>query len=113
MFKDFYQQIGTRVAFASVNHLRSIGVVERANTLIFEAIKKILEGEKKDKWAEVMPKAIQSHNTIVSRATNFTPFRLLFGAEEVLPQEIKHKSFEQRWRPHLAPPKPKLKTKTY
>jgi hypothetical protein len=60
--------------------------------LIFEAIKKILEGEKKSKWAEVMLKIIWSHNTIVSRTTNFTPFRLLFGAEAVLPEEIKHKS---------------------
>jgi hypothetical protein len=29
--------------------------VEKANALIFAAIKKILEGEKKVKWAEVMP----------------------------------------------------------
>jgi hypothetical protein len=60
--------------------------------LIFEAIKKILEGERKGKWAEVMPRVVWSHNTIVCRATNFTPFRLLFGAEAVLPKEIKHQS---------------------
>jgi hypothetical protein len=53
--------------------------------LIFEAIKKILEGEKKGKWAEVMTRVVWSHNTIVYRATNFTPFRLLFGVEVVLP----------------------------
>jgi hypothetical protein len=64
--------------------------VGRANTLIFEAIKKMLEGEKKGKWGEVMPRAVWSHNTIVYRATNFTPFRLLFGAEAVLPEEIKY-----------------------
>jgi hypothetical protein len=60
--------------------------------LIFEAIKKILEGEKKGKWAEVMPRAVWHHNTMVCRVTNFTPFRLLFGAEAVLPKEIKHQS---------------------
>jgi hypothetical protein len=32
--------------------------VERANGLIFEAIKKILVGEKKRKWVEVMPQAV-------------------------------------------------------
>jgi hypothetical protein len=58
--------------------------VERANTLIFEATKK-LECKKKGKWAEVMPRAVWSHNTTVCRATNFTPFWLLFGAEAVLP----------------------------
>jgi IS30 family transposase len=50
MFKDFYQQIGMKVAFTSVYHPQSNGAVERANSLIFEAIKKILEGEKKGKW---------------------------------------------------------------
>jgi hypothetical protein len=64
--------------------------VGRANALIFEAIKKMLEREKKGKWGEVMPRAVWNHNTIVYRATNFTPFRLLFGAEAVLPEEIKY-----------------------
>jgi hypothetical protein len=66
--------------------------VERVNSLIFEAIKKILEGDKKDKWAEVMPTTVWSHNTIACRATNFTPFWLMYGAEAVLPEEIKHRS---------------------
>jgi hypothetical protein len=47
MFKDFCHQIGMKVAFTSVYHLQSNGVVERPNALIFEAINKILEGEKK------------------------------------------------------------------
>jgi hypothetical protein len=74
MFKDFCHQIGMKVTFALVYHPQSNGIVERANTLIFEVIKKILEGEKKGKWAEVMPKAIWNNNTSVSRATNFSPF---------------------------------------
>jgi hypothetical protein len=52
-------------------------------------MKKILEGEKKGKWIEVMPTAVWSHNTTVSRAMNFTPFRLMYGAEAMLPEEIK------------------------
>jgi hypothetical protein len=66
--------------------------VERGNSIIFEAIKKILKGEKKGKWAEVIPTAVWSHNTTVCRATNFTPFWLMYGAESVLPEEIKHQS---------------------
>jgi IS30 family transposase len=49
MFKDFYHQVGMKVAFASVYHPQSKGEVERANAMIFEAIKKILKGEKKGK----------------------------------------------------------------
>jgi hypothetical protein len=81
MFKNFCQQIGTKVAFGSVYHPQTNGVVERANGLIFEAIKKILEGEKKGKWVEVMPQAVCSHNTTICRATNLTSFWLMYGAE--------------------------------
>jgi hypothetical protein len=92
IFKKFSDQIGTKVAFASVYHPQTNGAIERANALIFEAIKKWLEGEKKGKWAEVMLNAIWSHNTSVSSARNFTPFELLFGAEAITPEEIKHQS---------------------
>jgi hypothetical protein len=74
MFKEFCHQIGMKVAFATVYHPQSNEAVERANSLIFEAMKKMLEGEKKGKWAEVMPTAVWSHNTKISRATNFTTF---------------------------------------
>jgi hypothetical protein len=92
MFKDFCKQIGTKVAFASVYHPQSNGTVERANYLIFEANKKILEGDKKGKWAKVMPTTVWSHNTTVCRTTNFTPFRLMYEGEVVLLEEIKHRS---------------------
>jgi hypothetical protein len=74
MFNDFCHQVGTKVAFTSVYHPQTNGTVERADTLIFRAIKKILVGKKKGKWAEIMPRAVWSHNTTMSRATNFTPF---------------------------------------
>jgi hypothetical protein len=74
MFKDFYQQVRTKVTFTSVYHPQSNSAEEMANALIFEAIKKILEGEKKGKWAEVMPRVVWSHNTTLCRAANFTPF---------------------------------------
>jgi hypothetical protein len=38
-----------KVVFALVYHSQSNGAVERANALIFDATKKILEGEKKGK----------------------------------------------------------------
>jgi hypothetical protein len=63
-----------KVSFTFVYHPQSNGTVERANALIFEEIKKILEGKKKGKWAEFMTRAVWSHNTMVWRATNFTPF---------------------------------------
>jgi hypothetical protein len=75
---------------ASHDFMSSACAVERVNGLIFEAIKKILEGEKKGKWAEIMPQAVWSHNTTMCRATNFMPFRLMYRAEVVLPEKVKH-----------------------
>jgi hypothetical protein len=37
-------------------------------------------------------KVVWSHNTTDSRTTGFTPFKLLYGEEAMLPEEIKHES---------------------
>jgi IS30 family transposase len=65
MFRDYYKQIGTKVTFASLYHPQSNGAVERVNSLIFKAIMKIIEGEKKGKSVEVMPTIVWSHNITV------------------------------------------------
>jgi ribonuclease HI len=91
-FKDFCFSIGTKLAFASVYHPQSNGVVERANGKIFTAIKKMLLDDKKGKWADLLPEAVWALNTTECRATGFTPFCLLYGSEAMTPQEIKHGS---------------------
>jgi hypothetical protein len=75
-----------------VYHPQSNGVVERANGLVFSGIKKCLFDQKKGKWVDELPKVIWSHNTTMSRATGFTPFRLLFGTEAMTLDEIKNES---------------------
>jgi len=81
--------VGTKAIFASVYHPQSNGAVERANGIIFGSIKKCLFDQKKGKWADELPKVIWSHNTSESRTTKFTPFRLLYGAEAMTPEELK------------------------
>jgi hypothetical protein len=80
------------VKFSSVYHPQSNGVVERANKLIFSGIKKCLYDQKKGKWIDELPKVIWSHNTIVSRATSFMPFRLLFGTQAMTPEETRNEN---------------------
>jgi hypothetical protein len=63
--------------------------MERANGIIFTGIKKNIMGMTRGKWAEELPRVIWSHNTTISRATNFTPFRLLYGEEAIIPEEVK------------------------
>jgi hypothetical protein len=89
IFKDICHQIGVKAAFTSVYHPQSNWAMESANALIFSAMKKILEDQPKGKWAEELPRVVWSHNTSISRATNFTPFKLLYGEELVIPEEIK------------------------
>jgi hypothetical protein len=91
-FKEYYRTLGTHAKFSSVYRPQFNGVVERANVMIFSGIKKCLYDQKKGKWIDEMPKVISSHNTIVSRATDFTPFRLLFGTEAMTLEEIKNES---------------------
>jgi hypothetical protein len=49
IFKDFYHQMGVKAAFTLVYHPQSNRAVEKANALIFTAIKKILEDQLKGK----------------------------------------------------------------
>jgi hypothetical protein len=55
-FKDFCFSIGTKLAFASVYHPQSNGVVERANGKIFTAVKKMLLDDKKASGPTCYPK---------------------------------------------------------
>jgi hypothetical protein len=48
--------------------------------------------QKKWKWADEMSRVILSHNTTESRVTKFTPFRLLYGAEAMCPEEMVNQS---------------------
>jgi transposase InsO family protein len=62
-FREFCNSISTKALFASVYHPQSNRVVERANGMIFSAIKKRLLDNKKGKWADQLPKVIWALNT--------------------------------------------------
>jgi hypothetical protein len=88
-FKDFCDQIGTKIHFASVRHPESNGLVERANGIIMTGIMKLIFNQPRGKWPDELVKVVWSHNTTISRSTGFTPFKLLFGDEAITPEEAK------------------------
>jgi hypothetical protein len=88
-FKDFCDQIGTNVHFASVRHPESNGLVERENGIIMTGIMKLIFNQPRGKWPDELIKVVWSHNTTASRSTWFTPFKLLFGDEAITPEEAK------------------------
>jgi hypothetical protein len=88
-FKDIYDQIGTKIHFASVRHPESNGLVERANVIIMTGTMKLIFNQPRGKWPDELIKVVWSHNTTISRSTGFTPFKLLFGDEAITLEEAK------------------------
>jgi transposase InsO family protein len=88
-FKDFCDQIGTKIYFASVRNPESNGLVKRANDIIMTGIIKLIFHQPRGKWPGELIKVVWSHNTTISRSTGFTPFKLLFGDKAITPEEAK------------------------
>jgi hypothetical protein len=88
-FKDFCDRIGAKIHFASVRHLESNRLVERANDIIMTGIMKLIFNQPRGKWLDELIKVVWSHNTTVSRSTRFTSFKLLFGDEAITSEEAK------------------------
>jgi hypothetical protein len=90
--KTFCDQIGTKIQFASVRHPESNGLVERANGIIITGIMKSIFNQPRGKWPDELIKAGWNHNTVVSRSTSFTLFKLMFGDEAITPEEARRGS---------------------
>jgi hypothetical protein len=89
IIKTFCDQIGTKIHFASVRHPESNGFVERANGIIITGIMKSIFNLPKGKWSDELVKVVRNHNTVVSRSTGFTLFKLLFCDEAITPEEAR------------------------
>jgi transposase InsO family protein len=66
-FKEFCDQIGTEIHFASIRHPESNGLVERANGIIMTGIMKLIFNQPRGKWPDELIKVVWSHNTTISR----------------------------------------------
>jgi IS30 family transposase len=72
-FKTFCDQIGTKIHFASVRHLESNGLVERANGIIIIGIMKSIFNLPKEKWLDELVKVVWNHNIVVSKVNRVHP----------------------------------------
>jgi transposase InsO family protein len=94
-FMAYCDLLGTKVHFASVAHPRSNGQVEQANAEVLHGLKMKTFDRLKGSgwnWIEEVPTVLWSLRTTPSRATGETPFSLVYGAEAVLPTELKYGS---------------------
>ena len=94
-FMSYCEEMGTKICFASVAHPRSNGQAERANAEVLRGLKTKsfdrLEACGKN-WVDEVPLVLWSIRTTPSKATGETPFSLVYGAEAVLPTELKYGS---------------------
>jgi transposase InsO family protein len=57
-FKEFCDQIGTKIHFASVRHPESNGLVERAYGIIMTGIMKLIFNQPRGKWPDELIKVV-------------------------------------------------------
>jgi transposase InsO family protein len=92
-FLEFCDKFHVCVDWAAVANSQTNGQVERANGMILQGLKpKIFDrlNNSSRKWLQELP--AWSLRTISSRATGFTPFFLVYGAEAVLPTDLEYGS---------------------
>jgi transposase InsO family protein len=94
-FLEFCDDHRIRVDWAAVARPQTNGLVERANNMILQGLKpRIFDRLNKSgrKWLQERPSVIWSLRTTPSRATRFTPFFLVYGADAVLPTDLEYGS---------------------
>jgi ribonuclease HI/transposase InsO family protein len=94
-FLDFCDKFHIRVDWAAVAHPQTNIQVERANGMILQGLKpRIFDRLNKSgrKWLQELPAVVWSLRTTPSRATGFTPFFLVYGAEAILPTDLEYGS---------------------
>jgi transposase InsO family protein len=94
-FLDFCEDHHIRVDWAAVAHPMTNGQVERANGMILQGLKPRIYNDLNKfgkRWMKELPSVVWSLRTTPSRATGFTPFFLVYGAEAILPTDLEYGS---------------------
>jgi transposase InsO family protein len=94
-FLEFCDKFHIRVDWAAVVHPQTNGKVEHANNMILQGLKpRIFDRLNKSgrKWLQELSVVMRSLRTTPSRATGFTPFFLVHGAEAILPTDLEYGS---------------------
>ena len=94
-FMQYVQTLGCKLSFASVAHLWSNGQAERVNTKVLHGLKtRTFNTMQKHgrRWIVELPVVLWSLRTTPNRATEQTPFSLVYRAEAVIPTELIYRS---------------------
>jgi ribonuclease HI/transposase InsO family protein len=94
-FLDFCEGHHIRVDWATVAHPMTNRQVERTNGMILQGLKPRIYNDINKfgkRWIKELPSVVWSLRTTPSRATGFSPFFLVYGAEAILPTDLEYSS---------------------
>ena len=94
-FLEFCDDHTIRVDWAAVAHPRTNGQAERANGMVLQGLKPRIYNRLKKfagHWVVELLTVLWSLRTTPSRATGFTPFFIVYGAEAILPTDLEYGS---------------------
>ena len=96
LFKTYCANLGTQICYASVAHPRSNGQAERANAEVLRGLKTRTFKKKLEAcgrgWYDELQAVLWSIRTTATKPTGETLFFLVYGAEAVLPHEVRRRS---------------------
>jgi transposase InsO family protein len=98
-FLDFCEDHHIRVDWAAVAHPMTNGQVERANGMILQGLKLRIYNDLNKfgkRWIKELPSVVWSLRTTLSRATGFSSFLLVYGAEAILPTDLEYGSMRTK-----------------
>ena len=84
VFQGLCDLIGAAKTRTTPYHPQGDGQVERLNKSFVKILSKLISDHRRD-WADFVPKAVLAYNTSVHESTGYTPYRLMFGREAILP----------------------------
>ncbi len=85
--KGLAEKFGIKRVVISAYHSPANGMVERGHRPIKDALSKMTKGGEGD-WLKNLPAVLLADRTTVKTTTGFSSFRLIYGAEAVLPIEL-------------------------
>jgi hypothetical protein len=90
---EYCSSVDIKICLASVAHPRSNGQAEHANVEVLKGLKKRSFNSKLEaydkKWLENLQSILWSICTSATKPTEETPFFLVYGAEAILPTDVK------------------------
>jgi transposase InsO family protein len=98
-FLDFCEDHHIHVDWAAVAHPMTNGQVERANGMLLQGLKPRIYNDLNKfgkRWMKELPSVVWSLRMTPSRATGFSPFFLVYGAEANLPTDLEYGSPRMR-----------------